>query len=225
MSDIKKIKLNGVIYNITAEPDTANLITKSGLAQSTGNATNNAMSQDATTTAISAKYTKPSGGIPSTDMTNEVQTSLSKADSALQSHQDISGKQDVLIAGSNISIAADGKTISATNTTYSNATTEAAGLMSTEDKTKLNGIASGATANVGTITSVKMNGSTISSSGEADLGTVITSHQDISGKLNTSQVKNSTSTTAGDVYDVRYINSVLGDVNTALEAIINGGGE
>lgn len=37
----------------------------------------------------------------------------------------------------------------------------------------------GYTSNTGTITSVKMNGSTVSSSGEADLGTVIT---DISGK-------------------------------------------
>ena len=35
----------------------------------------------------------------------------------------------------------------------------------------------------GTITSVKMNGSTIATSGEADLGTVITQHQDISGKV------------------------------------------
>ena len=39
-------------------------------------------------------YSKPNGGIPKTDLTNEVQTSLSKADSALQSHQDISGKLD-----------------------------------------------------------------------------------------------------------------------------------
>jgi len=38
------------------------------------------------------------------------------------------------------------------------------------------------TTNIGTITSVKMNGATVSSSWEADLGTVITSHQDISGK-------------------------------------------
>jgi len=40
----------------------------------------------------------------------------------------------------------------------------------------------GYTTNTGTITSVKMNGSTVSTSGEADLGTVITQHQDISGK-------------------------------------------
>ena len=39
-------------------------------------------------------YSKPSGGIPKTDMTSEVQTSLNKADTALQQHQDISGKVD-----------------------------------------------------------------------------------------------------------------------------------
>lgn len=39
---------------------------------------------------------------------------------------------------------------------------------------------SGFTSNTGTITSVKMNGSTVSSSGEADLGTVITSETSLS---------------------------------------------
>ena len=37
-------------------------------------------------------YSKPSGGIPKTDLASAVQTSLGKADTALQSHQDISGK-------------------------------------------------------------------------------------------------------------------------------------
>ena len=40
------------------------------------------------------KYTKPSTGIPKTDLASAVQTSLGKADTALQSHQDISGKAD-----------------------------------------------------------------------------------------------------------------------------------
>ena len=111
-------------------------------------------------TAISGKYSKPSGGIPSADLDSSVQTSLSKADTALQSE------------------------------TYT-----------------------------GTITSVKMNGTTISSSGEADLGTVITSHQDISGKLDTSAVKTATDTTQGNVYDVTYINSTIGDIETLLSAI------
>lgn len=42
-----------------------------------------------------AKYDKPSGGIPSTDMSSAVQTSLGKADTALQA-ADITGKADKL---------------------------------------------------------------------------------------------------------------------------------
>lgn len=55
----------------------------------------------ATTVAnnIGAKYTKPSAGIPKTDLASAVQTSLGKADSALQSHQDISGKLDKSASG------------------------------------------------------------------------------------------------------------------------------
>lgn len=47
-------------------------------------------------------YSKPSGGIPKSDLASAVQTSLGKADTALQSHQDISGKQDKLVSGTNI---------------------------------------------------------------------------------------------------------------------------
>ena len=55
----------------------------------------------------------------------------------------ISTKQDALIAGKNITI--DGAKISATDTTYSNATQDAAGLMSAVDKALLDGIKTGAT--------------------------------------------------------------------------------
>lgn len=44
----------------------------------------------ATTGDVNAKYTMPSGGIPSTDMTTAVQTSLGKANTALQPVQDVS---------------------------------------------------------------------------------------------------------------------------------------
>lgn len=44
----------------------------------------------------------------------------------------------------------------------------------TEEKNKLKGIATGATANIGTITGVKMNGSSKGTSGVVDLGTVLT---------------------------------------------------
>ena len=48
------------------------------------------------TQALNGKgtYSKPTGGIPKTDLASEVQTSLGKADTALQEHQDISGKAD-----------------------------------------------------------------------------------------------------------------------------------
>lgn len=240
---------------------------------------------DGYSSTISAKYTKPSTGIPKTDLASAVQTSLGKADTALQSHQDISGKENSsnkvtswsttttdthypseklvktaldgkansshgnhvpttqtannavflrndntwqTVTPANIGAAASshgthvsygtsasavGSTASAgsattvsrsdhthslskdavttalgytpptTNTTYSTATTSANGLMSSADKSKLDGIASGATANAGTITGIKMNGSSKGTSGVVDLGTVITSHQDISGKI------------------------------------------
>ena len=44
---------------------------------------------------IIGTYSKPSTGIPKTDLASAVQTSLGKADTALQSHQDISGKTNV----------------------------------------------------------------------------------------------------------------------------------
>ena len=75
---------------------------------------------------INAKYTKPDGGIPKSDLAQDVQNSLNKADTALQEHQSLAAyrtaeaqdlidnsKQDKLIAGENITIADDGKTISA----------------------------------------------------------------------------------------------------------------
>jgi len=45
-------------------------------------------------TAGSTAYQKPAGGIPDTDLSSSVQTSLGKADTAIQAHQDISGKED-----------------------------------------------------------------------------------------------------------------------------------
>ena len=85
-------------------------------------------------------YSKPSGGIPKTDLATAVQTSLGKADTALQS------------------IPREYITESELN-------------------------AKGYTTNVGTITGIKMNGASKGTSGVVDLGTVITSHQDISGKV------------------------------------------
>lgn len=72
------------------------------------------------------------------------------------------------------------------DTTYSDATTTTHGLMSATDKAKLNGIANGATANIGTITGITMNGASKGTSGNVDLGTVLTSHQSLASCLKTS---------------------------------------
>jgi len=77
-------------------------------------------------------------------------------------------------------------TIPDNNTTYSDATQSTHGLMSAEDKSKLDGIAENATANKGTITGITMNGVSKGTAGVVNLGNVITEHQDISGKLNVS---------------------------------------
>ena len=58
---------------------------------------------------------------------------------------------------------------------------------------------SGFTSNAGTITGITMNGASKGTSGVVDLGTVITAHQDISGKANKSEmsVSKGTGTNAG----------------------------
>lgn len=43
-------------------------------------------------------------------------------------------------------------------------------------------------------------------------------------KLDSSKVKNTNSTTAGDVYDVMYINTMLGDIDTILTRLTTGSG-
>lgn len=69
-------------------------------------------------------------------------TALTVTDKAVDI--DLSAKQDKLTAGTNITIT--GNTISAVDTTYSEATTTVAGLMSATDKAKLDAVAAGATA-------------------------------------------------------------------------------
>ena len=89
-TSIKNVSLNNGILTFTQQDNTTididisivdGTITKAKLAQALQN-------------EIDAKYVKPSGGIPKTDLSSAVQTSLGKADSALQEHQDISGKED-----------------------------------------------------------------------------------------------------------------------------------
>lgn len=83
------IKINGTETTVYTHPSSHSIAEVSGLQ-----------------TALDGKgtYSKPSGGIPKSDLASAVQTSLGKADTALQSHQDISGKVDNTRAGINSAI-------------------------------------------------------------------------------------------------------------------------
>jgi hypothetical protein len=69
------------------------------IAAHTGNSDIHVTTSDKS--AWNAKYDKPGTGIPSTDMSAEVQASLALADSAIQEHQDISGKADKVASATN----------------------------------------------------------------------------------------------------------------------------
>lgn len=78
------------------------------LSESQLNAVNSGITLEKVTTydeyqsQINSKYTKPDGGIPKSDLSSAVQSSLGKADSALQTHQKIT------TGGANGTIAVDG---------------------------------------------------------------------------------------------------------------------
>ena len=105
----------------------------------------NKISDLATTSQVNAKYTKPSGGIPKTDLASGVQTSLSKADNAVPNTRKVNNKalsSDITLGAADVGV---------TETAFP-------GLKKT-----------------GTVTGVKMNDTMKNpSSGVVDLGTVLT---------------------------------------------------
>lgn len=98
-------------------------------------------------TAIAGKVDKVEGkGLSTEDYTTAEKAKLAGVEAGANAYTlpaATSGALGGVKQGANVSIAADG-TLSATDTTYGEATTGSAGLMSVADKTKLNGIAEGA---------------------------------------------------------------------------------
>lgn len=79
----------------------------------------------------------------------------------------------------------------------------------------------GFTKNVGTITEITMNGSSKGTSGVVDLGTVITSHQDISGKENTSNKVTSLSNSSTDTQypSAKCVYDLIGNIESLLSEV------
>ena len=103
-----------------------------------------------------------------------------------------------------VSISGKELTIGATNTTYATATTAANGLMSKDDKTKLNGVATGAEVNQNAFSNVKVGSTTAAANAKTDTLTLKASGAasvSISGKEVTIGATNTTYgavTTAAD---------------------------
>jgi len=141
---------------------------------------------------LGGKVDKETGkGLSANDFTNSFKTKLEGIATGAEVNQNAfsnvvvgettiaaDSKTDTLTleAGNNITLTpnatSDKITIAAKDTTYSDATQSTHGLMSTTDKKKLDGIAEGATANVGTITGVSVNGTSVATSGVANITSV-----------------------------------------------------
>ena len=93
---INNVELNGnkTSSDLGLQP-AGNYLTSETDPVFTASASAGITSSDITNWNSKGTYSKPSGGIPKTDLASAVQTSLNKADTALQSHQDISGKLDI----------------------------------------------------------------------------------------------------------------------------------
>ena len=149
----------------------------------TPNATSDTITIAATDTTYSEATTSAAGLMSSSDKTklNGVATGAEVNQNAFSNVKvgsttvQADAKTDTLelVAGSNVTLTPDATndkiTIAATDTTYSDVTTSTHGLMTAADKVKLNGIAEGATANTGTITGVSVNGTSVATSGVANI--------------------------------------------------------
>lgn len=156
-------------------------------------------------------YTPPAGGIPLSDLASDVQTSIGKANTAVQG---VKGDSEtnyrtgtVNITKANIGLdKVENKTsaeirgeITSQNVIDALGYTPGEGygsMTASEAKTGTSQTAKvisasvlnaaienkGYTANTGTITGITMNGESKGTSGVVNLGTVLTAHQDISGK-------------------------------------------
>ena len=178
-------------------------------------------------TKNSGTYSKPSGGIPKTDLASAVQTSLGKADTALQSYTEQYKGTITGVSANGTSIATSGvanipaastsaygvtKLSSATNSTSTTLAATASAVKSAYD------LANGKQDKLVSGTNIKtINGESILGSGDIT----------IEGGDSDANVQ---AVDTGDVLDdvavnyatTAYVDGLIGDINSILESIING---
>lgn len=141
---------------------------------------------------IDSKYTKPEGGIPKSHLSSEVQASLDKADTALQSHQTIttgSVNGTISVGGTNVSVKGLG------SLAYKNALTKSdvglGNVDNTSDEAKPISAATQTALNGKVNTTTTVNGHALSSNititkSDIGLGSVINAGQDSTPTANSS---------------------------------------
>ena len=155
----------------------------------------------------------------------------------ITAHQDISGKQDKITSTNKLSysLLSDTPTIptvnNATLTITKNGTSAGTFTANASSNktieigvpTKVSDLTNdaGYTTNTGTITGITMNGASKGTSGVVNLGTVITAHQDISGKENTSNKVTSLSSSSTDTQypSAKCVYDLIGDIETLLQGV------
>lgn len=194
-----KDTIDGMLGNKADKSATvSNVSYSSSKIQKTINGTTTDVVTASTIVTDGGGYKKPSGGIPSTDMASAVTTSLGKADSSVQSVS-INGGTAVTPTNGNVDLTIAAATWAGVLPSGGIPSTDlASGVQTSLGKAdsaiqgiKKNGKSLTADANKvidisDVVTTVKMNGSTVSltknnstGAGEIDLGTVITSHQSL----------------------------------------------
>lgn len=188
--------------------DSANsrlLITKGDYVPSNRKINNKALSADITLGAADVGVTETAfpglnkvgtvTGVKMNDAAKTVGTDgVVDLGTVITSHQDISGKQDKIKAGTHITIGSDGVTVNAAWPTASDA--GYAGINKT-----------------GTITGINMNGASKGTSGVVNLGTVLTEHQAI-----TEGATNGTISVAGTDVKVHGLGSAAYKAEGAFDA-------
>lgn len=155
----------------TQNPNGALVVTRGNYVPSTRKVNGKALSTDITLGAGDVGVTetafpglKKVGTVTGVKMNGAAKTvgtdGVVDLGTVITSHQDISGKQDKIKAGTHITIGTDGVTVNAAWPTASDS--GYAGINKT-----------------GTVTGIKMNGASKGTSGVVDLGTVLTEHQTI----------------------------------------------
>lgn len=99
ISSVLGLSENGYTGNAATATSATNATTAAGYTN-----------DGAIATALAGKYVKPSGGIPKTDLASGVQSSLGKADSALQAHQSVTDSDPTLSWGTRSKVGSVGST-------------------------------------------------------------------------------------------------------------------